>query len=419
MPRNIAPSANSLEDRIAAIKARASFLADFKNGEYYRYTPTTGRARSDFDTMFSFVRATIATVGTYGGVADVGSGEPRFTPEGLVVEESNENLLLDSENITSGSYTKIRTTTVADDIIAPDGSLTADKLVEDTTASASHILQQAVTIANATSHVWSVFVKAGERSKVRVQLQGAAFASQRVDFDLNKGLVLDVPASPESFGIEPVGNGWYRCYITETSTDTAAVCSLYLLDDSGEALYTGDGTSGVYVWGAQFEVGVKPSTYVPTAGTSVTRDGDNPRASVSPALNARKGSLFVLADQPDDDGDYWTVTQASSSFGLRKTAQGIILYNRLVGNEDVLATDLVLATGNKIAISWNADTGVTKIAANGSAVATGLMPDDLSGITQFFIGGFDTDNGVGNHITSEFDLWSEELTDDELKDLVA
>ena len=41
--------------------------------------------------------------------------------------------------------------------------------------------------------------------------------------------------------------------------------------------YTGDGTSGVYIYGAQLEEGSYPTSYIPTAGATATRLADSAR----------------------------------------------------------------------------------------------------------------------------------------------
>ena len=84
----------------------------------------------------------------------------------------------------------------------------------------------------------------------------------RVGVDLSAGTV----GTPFSFGsgsgaaasIQSFGNGWYRVVLSgiADTTSTAGLCTIYLATSvltSGTPSYTGDGTSGIYLWGAQLE----------------------------------------------------------------------------------------------------------------------------------------------------------------------
>jgi hypothetical protein len=136
---------------------------------------------------------------------------------------------------------------------APFGGVTADKLVEDT-ATGDHWVNAEVSGVPVNGRfVWSVYAKDGGRSTFWLTIQDRDFAFPIGQFNLTTGT-----ASALSNGMvassQAIGNGWYRCWIASTAgAGTGAVFPRAQLTVDGSGNYTGDGTSGVFLWGAQFE----------------------------------------------------------------------------------------------------------------------------------------------------------------------
>jgi hypothetical protein len=187
---------------------------------------------------------------------------------GLLVEELRTNLLLRSEEFDNASWTKTRSSITANTIVAPDGTLTGDKLIEDTTASNTHRLSQAVTVA-AIAYTLSFYAKAAERNWIKV----ISAALTGVNFDLAAGTV-GIANSGNTGVITPVGNGWYRCAVTFTPASGSRDVGIELASGNNVTSYTGDGYSGIYIWGAQLEAGAFPTSYIPTVASQVTRSAD-------------------------------------------------------------------------------------------------------------------------------------------------
>jgi hypothetical protein len=61
--------------------------------------------------------------------------------------------------------------------------------------------------------------------------------------------------------------------LTAGSSGSAGLQVRPATGDSGQS-YTGDGTSGLFLWGAQIEAGAFPTSYIPTTGTAATRTAD-------------------------------------------------------------------------------------------------------------------------------------------------
>jgi hypothetical protein len=188
-------------------------------------------------------------------------------PPKLLLEPTATNLLTYSENFDHTLWTKNNATITANAATAPDGTTTADKLIEDTT-NTSHYAEQAVSVINGTSYTFSVYAKSGERPGMLLGCYlGASFTAR---FNLNAGIVSSV-SSGTTANITPMNNGWYKCSITMQSVATGTGWFDYYVDNGTVSSYTGDGTSGIYLWGAQLEVGTSATSYISTAGTFVSR----------------------------------------------------------------------------------------------------------------------------------------------------
>jgi hypothetical protein len=190
---------------------------------------------------------------------------------GLLVEESRENLLLRSEEFDNAYWAKARSSVTANAIEAPDGNVTADKLVEDTTASNNHIVFRGSLGLTAGIYTMSYYVKAAERDQVFLRID-TSVASRNVSFDVAAGTILTQSANT-SGTIVGVGNGWYRCSNSLTAAESV-LNAVVMLSVNNSSVYTGDGTSGLFIWGAQLEVGAFPTSYIPTAGSALTRPAD-------------------------------------------------------------------------------------------------------------------------------------------------
>jgi len=165
------------------------------------------------------------------------------------------NLLTYTEQFDNSVWGKARSSVASNVVVAPDGTLTGDKLVEDTSVTLSHYTVQSVTTTAAT-HSTSVYAKAAERSWMLLENVTAGYSAY---FDLASGLVGTISGGTAS--ITSVGNGWYRCSITGTATAASNAFRIYVAQSNNTVAYTGDGTSGIYTWGAQLELGSTASTY--------------------------------------------------------------------------------------------------------------------------------------------------------------
>ena len=231
------------------------------------------------------------------------------------------NMWTYSEDISQAVYGVFRASKVTDVETAPDGTLTGDKFVEDLTLGEHGGSRGTTTVVNATSYNISAYFKQGERTKIKIY-SNISGATQTCDLDLTNGNI-----SNNAFANTPTvtaeANGWYRFSVTITSGLVSATTPLAIrfFNASNLISYTGDGTSGVYVWGYQLSQTSSVKTYQKTVATA----GGN-------------GFVTTWYDQS---------TNANNSTQATAANQAQVVLN---GN-------LILDVGtNKITTTWTTDT---------------------------------------------------------------
>jgi hypothetical protein len=196
-----------------------------------------------------------------------------FTKEfrGVLIENAATNLLTYSEQFDNAAWVKTQSSITTNTIIAPNGTLTADKLIENTTNNSHIVGRYGITVPSASTVAFSVYVKAAERTEVAFIL-GDGTTNPQVIFDLFSGYIVTSDAGITS-SISNAGNGWYRCSVGRNITGTISDVQIRT-SVAGNSFYNGNGTSGIFIWGAQLEVGSTPTSYIPTVASQVTRAAD-------------------------------------------------------------------------------------------------------------------------------------------------
>lgn len=217
------------------------------------------------------LRSTTATfIDQYGILRTAAIDIPRQEAAGWLLEESATNLLIRSAEFDNASWIKTRSSISANAIAAPNTLMEADELIEDSTASSTHLTEQSHTFSVGDNTLY-FFAKANTRDEIRIRAsdgitQFAAF------FDLNAGTV-GATTSLDSSEIKPLVNGWFRCSISFTAAAAAGLVQLRTAV-SGDDVYSGDGSSSLYIWGGDLKEEPSPSSHIPTTTTSVTRAAD-------------------------------------------------------------------------------------------------------------------------------------------------
>jgi hypothetical protein len=198
-----------------------------------------------FQSLFDFTRT---TSGTFVG----SNGLIQTTPASV-------NLATWTQQFDNAVWAKGGASVSANSTVAPDGTSTADTLTEDT-STGDHRTFQNISVSNATPYTFSVYVKPNGRSLITLTFVSAGEAT----YNISTGVVTNTVLGTAE--IQAAGNGWYRCIIKFTSATTAYNAQIRLVSTGTTTSYTGDGTSGIFLWGAQLQTGSTATDYTRNNG---------------------------------------------------------------------------------------------------------------------------------------------------------
>ena len=205
----------------------------------------------------------------------------------LLLEPQRTNQTLYSEQFDNGWASSV--TIVPNQAVSPDGYQNADLLYSTSSGSGKRVLRSSgVTVS--TAYTFSVYAKAAGQNFI--YFPDVNNLVNNVWFDLSNG-TFSTPSQGTASMID-CGNGWYRCICTTTATTTGGYSYIGISSSSGSTVFNTDGTTGVYVWGAQLEAGSYASSYIPTLGASVTRLADAAyKTGISSLIGQTEGTFFV------------------------------------------------------------------------------------------------------------------------------
>lgn len=343
---------------------------------------------ASLDSRITFSRASAATYFDAAGLlTTAASGVPRFdhdpstlAPRGLLVEETRTNLLLRSQEMDNAAWSKVRSSITANATAAPDGTLTADKLVEDATAANTHDLRQSlVKSASSITYSVSAFVKAAERTWCFLWLYGASQSNRgEAWFDIASTSAGTVQTQGTGFSgatsaVQSMGGGWLRGGLTVASnTDTTLGLLFGTAVANANSQTNGDGVSGLYAWGSQIEVGAYPTSYIPTTSATATRAADLATISLGTVPVDFSAFSFMHAFVHYGAATILTLSDGTSTEVVRLVVSAATLRLQVVDGGSTVADIALGAVSVGAAYRVAARIAANDVAAsvNGAAVVT-------------------------------------------------
>jgi len=186
-----------------------------------------------------------------------------------------KNLFQSSNSVNTGYWATAATTLTPNAGVAPDGTMTASLIVGNSGAAGRKAIYQYIYngIYNNVTYVYSVYLKSAGFKNINMwidtfYLLPSPYNGAGCQVDLTNGTTSGYPGTT----VIPIGDGWYRCYVTGTPTNLGIYglnFTISLGEANGNGTAVGDGVSGVYVWGPQLEIGYTATVFEPTGANAV------------------------------------------------------------------------------------------------------------------------------------------------------
>ena len=262
----------------------------------------------------------------------------------LLLEPSRSNLITQSEYF--DSWNKGNATISANATTSPEGVSNAAKLIGSSGVN-DKFIRQFITYTSG-SHSFSVYAKQDEANWLQFIIYDGS--NHFGYFNLATGALGNQDAGFTST-MTDVGNGWYKIEVVFTTAAFSGQWKVMLSDGNGSVNFTGNGSDGLYIYGAQAEAGSYPTSYIPAYGSSVTRSQDvcNKTGATS-LIGQSEGTLFLDFVANDED------------------SLQIIYQVRTTGSTNTGQIDFRIQSGNLRALGNDGGTGQFNISA-GAAVA--------------------------------------------------
>lgn len=412
-----------------------------KSSTLYSVLPANG----DGDFTHSRSNTTATRVNKDGLIEDVGSNIPRLNyPLTNGVAGDCPHLLLEPQRLNYSNYTEAlsnwvdeNVTTADNQAVSPDGSVNASKIVENSSNTFHFISKVVSSTTTANNLVFTCFLKKGTRTNAYIYFRTYSNANRYgISVNLENGTITDTEQSGSPVNVETsvtdYGNDWYRVKVRMYQVSGTATMLIGPNNNTTingiNNTYQGDGSSYIYAWGTQLEVGDFETSYIPSpnSATQVTRSADVCNGSGTSAdINSEEGVLFLEFSALDNDLSERRLSISNSTSGNVVRIGFTSVSNRILGviyngsNQAVLTTQSYTITDfHKVALKYKqndfalwVDGTEVSTDTNGTTFAAGLLSE------------LAFDNGAGGSLffgkIKQALVFNEALSDSELATLTS
>ena len=339
--------------------------------------------------------------------------------EGILHEsEARTNLIENSNDLTNVEWRKTSVSNTANAGVSPDGTSNANKVVNDTASGVHYIYVKEDLHTVSGNYTFSFYVASAGYGFVTVCAGTNAVDYYAVVIDLSDGTKTatyeDGTQTGKTCTVEDVGGSYYRVSISGAGERYYIVGGVdtgtYTPDAFGFKTFSGDGTSGILVYGGQVEAGLTPSSYIPTAGATATRAAD--LLTVPAASLPYDNTNMSIQMDGKMTGDTLTpvrwLLDANNSILLETGSNNFSFTQEAVGTVDTV-TGGSFTSGTNVPFNLATRNGSTFIngAISGTALTANTTPTALPNLSST-----DLNLGYGFMGTiGQFRMWSEDLTD--------
>jgi hypothetical protein len=232
-----------------------------------------------------------------------------------------QNRLLRSDEFDHASWTKTRSTVSANFLASPDGTTTADAIIEDSTAADTHFVNQDITISSGIAdYAFSVALRAGTRTWAAISLVEATGSTAVTVFvnlttgALGTGSTGGNWADRRAF-IQPLGDSWHQVSLVARKTNAATTlrARVYIAESDNDFTFSGDGASYISAWRATVAQSSVPTRLLQTTSTAITSEAQTGSALHTKGWPASTNGLLLAGDWFEINGELKQLTAPVNS----------------------------------------------------------------------------------------------------------